>query len=99
LLAPGLERQVLQRATQGDSGVVDKAVEAAAVGRDLLGDRVNLRLIGHVQDDRHKPFRAALPQPASVIFAAHSGVHPMAEPVQAQRACLPDASRSTGHQD
>ena len=99
LLAPDLQRQVLQRAAPADASVVDHAVEAAAVVGDLLGDRVNLRLIGHIQEHRQDPVRAPLAQPVRVLLAAHAGVHPMPEPIQAQRARLADAGRSTGYQD
>lgn len=98
LLAPGLQRQVLQRAAPADPGVVDNAVKASAATGDLSGGRVNPRLIGHVQEHRRHPVRAALPQPVRVLLAAHAGVHTVAEPAQAQRARLAATGRRTSYQ-
>ena len=44
------------------------------------------------------PVRTALAQPGPMLLAAHAGVHPVAEPVQPQRARLADAGRSTSYQ-
>src|SRR5260370_22938808 len=78
--------------------IASRGKTAAAVA-DLLGDGVYLGLVGQVQERGHDPVRAALPQPLRVLLAARAGVHPVTQPVRAQRAGLADAGRSTSYQE
>ncbi len=99
LLAPLRQRQVLQRAAPADTRVVHHAIELAGIPGDLAGDGVHLALIGHIQEHRNHPVRAALTQPPRVLLFPDAGIHPMPEAIQVQRTRFPDAARRASHQD
>src|SRR4051812_34931666 len=100
-MAEVLQRNRLQRAGNGDAGVVDEAVEAVAVALplDLLGRGGDLLGIGDIEDDGDEARRSLLPQTLGVGLLADAGEDPPAGAVEAQSGRAADAGGRSRDKD
>lgn len=96
LAADLVERDAFQRPGHGDAGVVDQTGERRAA--DALGERGDLRRVGHVDDRRLDPGVGHV-QRGAVLLAPDAREHREAAARQAQRGRAPDAGRRAGDDD